>query len=47
MGEQDNVKALKRLAVALIGNGLTEDEVEGETVADVINYIADNYNAQG
>ena len=43
MGEQDNVKALKNRAVAVIGGGLTFDDVEGETIADVINYIAENY----
>lgn len=41
--EQDNVLALKRLAVAIIGGGLTVETVPGTTIADVINYIAENY----
>lgn len=39
--EQDNVLAFKNLAVALLG--VTVDKVEGETVSDVVNFIAQNY----
>ena len=41
--EQDNVKALKNLAVVIIGGGLTVDDIPTYTIADTINYIADNY----
>lgn len=41
--DHDNVKAFKNLAVAIIGGGLTVDKVPGETIADVVNYIAKNY----
>ena len=43
MGEQDNIIAFKNLAVAIIGGGLTVEDVEGETIADIVNYIANNY----
>lgn len=42
---KDNVLALKNLAVAVLGGGLTADKVPGDTIADVINYIAENYEA--
>lgn len=45
--DQDNVLALKTLAVAIIGGDLTVADVEGETIADVINYIAENYPTAG
>lgn len=38
-----NVLALKKLAVAMIGGKLTVDTVPGETIAEVITYIAENY----
>lgn len=43
MGEQDNVLAFKNLAVAIIGGDLTAETVPGETIADIVNYIAENY----
>lgn len=43
MGEQDNVLAFKNLAVAIIGGDLTTETVPGETIADIVNYIAENY----
>lgn len=39
--EQDNVTAFKNLAVAILG--ITIDKVQGETVSDVVNFIAQNY----
>lgn len=42
---KDNVLALKNLAVAMLGGDLTVDDVPGDTIAEVINYIADNYTA--
>lgn len=39
--EQDNVLAFKNLAVALLGIAI--DKIEGETVSDVVNFIAQNY----
>lgn len=39
-----NVEALKKLAVAF-GCADTVAEVEGETVAEVINFIAEEYEA--
>lgn len=42
---KDNLVALKNLAVAVLGGGLTVETVPGETIAEVINYIAENYKA--
>lgn len=42
---KDNVLALKKLAVAMLGGGLTVETVPGETSAEVITYIAENYEA--
>lgn len=39
----DNVTALKNLAVVVCGVEL--EAVEGETIAEVIQFIADNYTA--
>lgn len=36
-----NVEALKNLAVKITGKAL--NEVTGETIAEVIQFIADNY----
>lgn len=45
----DNVTALKNLAAVITGT--KADKIDGDTIADVINYIADNYpkneNAEG
>lgn len=45
----DNVTALKNLAAVITGT--KADKIDGNTIADVINYIADNYpkneNAEG
>lgn len=35
-----NVAALKRLAAAIVGGGITADDVPGDTNAEVIDYIA-------
>lgn len=40
---KDNVLALKKLAVAVLGGDLTVDKVPGETIAEVIVYIAEKY----
>lgn len=37
------IDALKELAVAVIGGGLTADAVPGETIPEVLKYIAANY----
>ena len=37
------VEALKNLAVAVIGGGKTAADIPGETISEVIQYIADNY----
>ena len=37
----ENVNALKNLAAVMTGT--TADKVTGNTIAEVINYIADNY----
>lgn len=42
---KDNVLALKKLAVAVLGGELTVDKVPGDTIAEVIEYIAENYEA--
>lgn len=42
---KDNVLALKKLAVAVLGGDLTVDKVPGETIAEVIEYIAEKYKA--
>lgn len=39
--EQDNVLAFKNLAAALLEIAI--DKVEGETISDVVNFIAQNY----
>lgn len=39
-----NVEALKKLAVAL-GCAASVDEVVGETIAEVIDFMAENYTA--
>lgn len=41
--EQDNVLALKNLAVAIIGGDLTVKDIQTTTIAETINYIAKNY----
>ncbi len=41
--EQDNVKALKVLAVKLIGGDLTVEDIKTTTIAETILYIAENY----
>lgn len=42
----ENVNALKELAAAV--TGATVDEIEGNTIADVLRYMAQNYpSAQG
>ena len=38
------VEALKALAVTMKGSG-TVDDVPGETISDVIEYISDNWEA--
>lgn len=38
----DNIKALKNLAVVL-GCAASADKVTGNTIAEVIQFIADNY----
>lgn len=38
------VEALKKVAVAL-GCAETVAEVQGETIVEVLNFIAENYNA--
>lgn len=43
MDGQDNVKALKNLAVAIIGGALTVEDIDTTTIAETINYIAENY----
>lgn len=40
---QNNVDALKNLAVVLIGGELKVEDIATTTIADTINYIADNY----
>lgn len=35
-----NIEALKRLAAAIIGDGTIVDDIPGETIAEVISYIA-------
>ena len=42
---KDNVLALKKLAVAVLGGELTVDKIPGDTIAEVIEYIAENYKA--
>lgn len=42
---KDNVLALKKLAVAVLGGELTVETVPGDTIAEVITYIAENYKA--
>lgn len=42
---KDNVFALKKLAVAVIGGDLTVEKVPGDTIAEVIEYIAEKYTA--
>lgn len=42
---KDNVLALKKLAVAVLGGELTVGTVPGDTIAEVITYIAENYKA--
>jgi len=37
------IDALKELAVAIIGGGLTVDAVQGTTIPEVLRYIAANY----
>lgn len=41
--EQDNVKALKVLAVKIIGGDLTVEDIQTTTIAETILYIAENY----
>lgn len=41
--EQDNVKALKNLAVKIIGGGLKVEDIKTTTIAETINYIAEKY----
>ncbi len=36
-----NLEALKDLAAAIVGDDMTADKVPGETIADVIEYIAE------
>lgn len=45
--EQDNVKALKMLAVAIIGGDLTVEDIPTTTIAETIIYIAENYPSAG
>lgn len=45
MNEQDNVFRLKELAVKLTGNKF--EDIQGETIADVLNYIQLHYTGGG
>lgn len=44
---KDNVLALKKLAVAVLGGDLTVDKVPGETIAEVLDIIQQHYTSGG
>lgn len=37
------IKALKTLSAVIIGGGIAPIDIQGETVPEVINYLAENY----
>lgn len=42
--EQDNILQLKKLCAKTIGGTATADDVQGSTIAEVINQITENFN---
>lgn len=47
MSEQNNILMLKRLAAKILGGGKTPDDIQGNTIAEVIDIIQQHYTSGG
>ena len=47
MSDQDNVLQLKKLAAKIIGGNTTQDDIDGTTIAEVLDIIQQHYTSGG